>query len=239
MIGTSPLKAADIFPPRSADKSILRGTEIPDTSNQATNWEGPYIGNYIGGAFGAVKGTDLEYPDVIVSNHFKGFTTGIFGGYNQKIGAVIVGGEAEFGFSGSSGGKDYYNSESVNDNFGKLHWSDKQTAVGRLRARLGYAFDDILIFAAAGMTLADHTTSKSLTGSDLGNTSSFTKILTGYNIGVGGEYNFAKNWIVRSEYIYDNFGTRNYMFTRTDAQLDDHKIKTTTHTARAAIAYKF
>ena len=111
--------------------------------------------------------------------------------------------------------------------------------MGRIRARVGYAVDNVLLYAAGGVSFAD--AKLTLSNTTNGFTQSIDKQYTGFNLGVGGEYAFTQNWIARAEYIYDDFGRQTYDFGNPPSKyyFDNRKISWSENTIRAAIEYKF
>ena len=79
-----------------------------------------------------------------------------------------------------------------------------------------------------------------------GETANFT--MTGYTVGGGLEWMFARGWSVFGEYSYMDFGTKNVNFPSTGlvpgfgaagALADTNAIKLTTQTAIVGVNYKF
>ncbi len=67
------------------------------------------------------------------------------------------------------------------------------------RLRLGYAFDNFMIFAAGGFSLAKANVDDGLADDDAW--------LKGFTVGAGIEAKFAENWSARVEYLYINYAT--------------------------------
>ena len=115
----------------------------------------------------------------------------------------------------------------------------KSTYDARIRGRIGYAFGQVMLFAAGGVTFSDE--SMTLTHTTTGQTP-FTvrNDLTGWNVGVGLDYAFTRNWIGRIEYIHDDFGRTTFGFGVPSAgQFTDRTTSVRDDTVRAAIMYKF
>ena len=92
------------------------------------NWTGPYIGANIGYQFGRTTLFNME-P--------SGATGGVQGGYNLQFGQIVVGGEVDFQVSGAE------------DTFAPYKFSNPW--FGTARARLGYAMNNILVYATGGL----------------------------------------------------------------------------------------
>ncbi len=92
------------------------------------NWTGPYIGANIGYQIGKTSLFSLE-P--------SGLAGGVQGGYNWQFGQIVVGGEADFQVSGAE------------ETFAAYKFSNPW--FGTARARLGFAVNNILAYATAGL----------------------------------------------------------------------------------------
>jgi outer membrane immunogenic protein len=201
------------------------------------NWSGLYVGAYAGGSFGTVNWDDIPFPSFTNGNSFSttGFTAGGLAGYNYQIGALVIGAEGEYGYDGRNGGASY-NSTFVPP---LRHEQFAGTYMGRIRARAGFAVNNILLFVAGGVSFAD----AKLTFSNPANgfTQSVDTAYTGFNLGVGGEYAFTQNWIARIEYIYDGFGKQvyNYGNPPNPNHFDNRNVSWSENTIRASVAYKF
>ncbi|MFZ0494769.1 MAG: outer membrane protein [Methylocella sp.] len=83
-----------------------------------------------------------------------------------------------------------------------------QTPVqGSIRARLGVAFDRVLVYATGGAAFADFTNFYNTL--PLGGLDQITSTRSGWTVGGGLEYAVTNNWSVRAEYRYSDFGSRN------------------------------
>jgi outer membrane immunogenic protein len=76
--------------------------------------------------------------------------------------------------------------------------------LGLSRAKVGYAFDSILVFAAAGLatTRFEYAINDYDVGGGLGALIDEDSFAFGFTVGVGVEAKFAENWSARIEYIY-------------------------------------
>jgi outer membrane immunogenic protein len=97
---------------------------------------------------------------------------------------------------------------------------------------LGYAADHWLFFIAGGLAIADfdfHEGAITTTIPQRGGT------YVGWSIGGGVEYAFTRNLVGRVEYLYDDFGHKNYI----GADGDPYRVSLTGQTLRGALAWKF
>lgn len=173
-------------------------------------WTGFYLGAYAGGHFGGTNNIGG-----VVDLKKSGFVAGGLAGFNWQFNQIVLGGEGEAGYA------DY------NKTFGPI--STKTDVSGRIRGRLGYALGPIgfgqaaMIYAAGGASFLPIRFTVGGAG--------LTLDRTGFNVGAGVEVAVTPNWIVRAEYIYDDYGTKNLGGLL--------PVKTTDNTVRGAIEYKF
>lgn len=203
------------------------------------DWSGFYVGGYAGGSFGTASFRDLSFPAFTGVGDLSptSFTGGVINGYNFQFNSFVAGAEIEFGYDGRNASGSYQVAPGLR---GSRNDSIDGDYVGRLRARAGYAFDNMLVFAAGGLSIGD--LEAKFVNPNNGYNQSIAQNLIGFNVGAGAEYAFARNWIARVEYIYDDFGSRGYSFNITPPNgglFDSQKIRLTENTVRAALEYKF
>lgn len=202
----------------------------------AFSWTGFYLGGYVGGSFGSNRFTLLApngRPIVNNSVNPGGLTFGGLLGFNYQIDQVVIGGEGEFGFDNSRATGPTQNTA------GALRFNrSEEPFVGRVRGRVGFAFDKFLFYGAGGASFADNKVTAINPNS--GVTQPLTLGLFGFNIGGGVEYSLTPNWIARVEYVYDEFGRKNYDFINVGPTFFNSRLSVLTkNTVRAAISYKF
>ena len=83
----------------------------------------------------------------------------------------------------------------------------KATVQGSIRARLGIAWDRVLVYGTGGAVFADFTNFYNTL--PLGGIDQITSTRSGWTVGGGLEYAFTNNWSLRAEYRYSDFGHRN------------------------------
>lgn len=196
------------------------------------NWSGAYIGAQIGHAWG-----DAPYTDEF-DNRIDYDPTGVFGGlyagYNYQLqNNLVLGIDGDINFSGidrrttlTFGGDTDPDPQHVA--------SSKITMTGALRGRLGYAMDRFLPYVAGGVSVAKFKFDLDHDGSgdwDFQEKHTYT----GWNVGLGLDYAATDNIIVRAEYRYTDFGSK---------QLDSDwgnvsHVGLATHDIRLGAAYKF
>jgi outer membrane immunogenic protein len=169
--------AADLITPEPVAPEVI--DEAPISS-----WDGAYIGALGGAAW--LKG-DYDFGTSSASRNKTGGLLGAFAGYNYQLGNnVVLGVDGDFSYN--------WNEASVRGNDVGTDWS------GSARARVGYAFDDALIYGAAGWTASRGYIDPATSGKK-------TKTLNGYTLGAGVDYKVTQNIFARAEYRFNDFGT--------------------------------
>ena len=251
-----------------AASSLAAQAQTPASGVAAYNWTGPYIGLNAGYAWGhsdvatSTQFSPVGYfatssvPSIADSGHGSlspsGFAGGLQGGYNWQIGHVVLGFEGDFEYfplddSRTVGPVTYPccapTAYSITQ---KVETDWLFTA----RPRLGWALDNWLFYITGGMAVTNVETSFRFTdtfatahasGSD-----SETKV--GWILGGGVEFGLARNWSVRGEYSYADFGSVSFnthnltAFTPAiafPANEFKHSANLHTHIARAAVNFRF
>ncbi|HXZ15829.1 MAG TPA: outer membrane beta-barrel protein, partial [Roseiarcus sp.] len=94
---------------------------------------------------------------------------------------------------------------------GTLTTAVKSNLQGSIRARAGYAWGRLLPFVTGGVALAGFTQQSYLSGEDalgLFNANSSRSMLrVGWTLGAGAEWAMTRNWAIRGEYRYTDFGS--------------------------------
>lgn len=179
----------------------------------AYDWSGLYLGvhaGYLSGEAGVVEG------DII--GDINGGVAGLYAGYNVQMDNIVLGVEGDFGIAAVSGtgtvvpppGDEY-----IYD----LNWN------GHLRARGGFAADQFLVYVAGGLAFANHTLSEGAWSN--------TQTHVGWTLGVGAELAVTDTVAVRAEYLYDDYGSADYMLE------DPYTAVLKGHTVRLGLSVSF
>ncbi|MGP9812373.1 outer membrane protein [Rhodopseudomonas sp. NSM] len=171
---------------QAADMGYYR-SQTPYTVNQPLNafsWAGPYLGGNLGYAFGNVT-NNITNP--------SGFSGGVQGGYNWQSGNIVFGLEGDIQFS------------TAEDTFAPYKFSNPW--FGTARGRVGYAMNDILLYATGGLAFGQ------LKGEYLLSSESHTS--AGWTVGAGAEFAFAPKLSAKVEYLYGSLSTDNFFITGT------------------------
>jgi len=157
----------------------------PYTVNQplnASSWAGPYLGANLGYAWGSVENSATK-PD------------GVFGGaqagYNWQNGQFVFGLEGDIQAS------------AADDTFAP--WKFSNPWFGTVRGRLGYAFNNVLVYGTGGLAFGE------LRAETFGLSESHTN--AGWTLGVGAEFGIYQNWTAKVEYLYVDLSSSNFSIT--------------------------
>ena len=158
------------------------------------NWSGLYAGVNAGYEWGHVTGSSLD-P--------SGIAGGGQVGYNWQSGQFVFGGETDIQASGAD------------DTFAP--WKFSNPWFGTLRARAGYAMNNILVYGTLGVAYGD--LHGQIPGLDE------TKTEFGWAGGLGMEVGFAPNWSAKVEYLYMDLGDRAFSITGMDNGLQSSILR--------------
>ncbi|MGB8400877.1 outer membrane protein [Bradyrhizobium sp.] len=181
------------------------------------NWTGCYLGGHLGGGFAHKNITD---PVQLVQDSFQGLgsTAGITTVSPSPTGVVIggqIGCDYQFasswvvGVEGAASGSTMKGSRTVGLPLGNPDTASvraKTDFLTGVTARLGYAFDNVLLYAKGGAALAGDR--YDVTGSFAGTPFGFVGLENriGWTAGGGVEWAFSRNWSASIEYDYYQFG---------------------------------
>lgn len=190
----------------AADLIIEEPIMSPGVVDVGGNWEGVYLGAFIGGASGTFDDvTDGDVFDTDDSMGLSGWLVGVNAGANFYITDGIVGGiVGDIAWSDISGGYD--------DDFYtySINWQ------GSLRAKLGFDAGAFMPYLTGGLAFANGT----LDG-DAIDASSETSI--GWTVGAGVEIAATEDLSIDVLYRYSDFGDKSYGGSP-DMSLDTHAV---------------
>jgi outer membrane immunogenic protein len=165
------------------------------------SWMGPYIGANFGYEWGSLSHSGAK-P--------SGIAGGFQGGYNWQAGQFVLGGEADFQLSDS------------NDVFANYKFSNPW--FGTLRARAGFAMNNILFYGTLGLAYGRGHVDIGSVGED--------NFHVGWAAGAGLEVGLSQNWSAKAEYLYIDLGSESYGLTGTSNAL-------TSNLVRLGVNYRF
>jgi outer membrane immunogenic protein len=146
------------------------------------NWGGIYAGGNVGYAWGDITNSGADPYGVL---------GGVQAGYNWQSGGFVFGGETDIQAS------------DAHDTFAT--WKFSNPWFGTVRARGGYAFDNVLLYGTLGFAYGE------ITAESGGLNESKTHV--GWTGGLGVEVGFAPNWSAKVEYLYMDLSNSNYTLT--------------------------
>jgi outer membrane immunogenic protein len=144
------------------------------------SWIGPYLGFNLGYQWGSASNSDARPA---------GLMGGIQGGYNWQIGQFVFGAETDLQIS------------DADDTFAA--WKFSNPWFGTLRARGGYAMNNVLLYATFGLAYGGGSI---VTG---GIKESNTHV--GWAGGGGMEVGLTPNWSAKAEYLFVDLSNQRYV----------------------------
>ena len=211
---------AGVGPTRSADYSISRSTLAPVPF---LNWTGFYVGGHLG--YGRGHAND-SFADPVTAGSNKALGS-LFGGlqlgYNHVLkSGILLGIESDLSFPNFLSADDVVRSRITPQGI----LSEKIDYVGRLRGRIGYAFDNWLIYGTGGVAWSQ---ARFIETSDLtGDEDKALRMRGGWVLGAGVGVAIAPDWSARLEYLYDNFGKAAVTMpsgARSESTFDTHTLR--------------
>jgi outer membrane immunogenic protein len=219
VVGTKSALAADM-PVKAA---------APAAAKLPYDWSGLYLGAHIGYMWGRTR---VEDDGVVTEPNAptNGTVGGVMLGYNWQTGPVVFGVEGDFGWTNAHGtglAVIITTTTTQAPNTYDVNWTS------RARGRVGYAFNNWLFFIAGGLAVADFdfhegaitTTTTTVVGAKY----------TGWSLGGGAELAITRNLVGRVEYLYDDFGHKDYV----GVTGDPYRVSFRGQTVRGALAWKF
>jgi len=163
---------------------------------RGTFWQGPYVGANLGYQWGSVNG---------IANDPSGVMGGVQAGYNWQFGSFVLGGETDIQLS------------DADDRF--AGWKFSNPWFGTLRARAGYAMNNILLYGTVGLAYGTLRAQNLATGIEESRTS------IGWAAGGGLEVALTSNWSARAEYLYVDLDDRSYALTGASHGIESNVLR--------------
>jgi len=195
----------------------------------AFNWTGVYVGVYGGYGFGTLQNSGLLGQDISLSGGMAGGTIG----YNyQPVGSAFV-----FGVEADGGWADISAKDSFSAGGVTVTEQTKIQATASARARIGAAFDRLLVYATGGGGWVRNKLTFGVSAPAFGITGSVsdTQNHMGYVVGAGFELPFVPNWSFKAEYLYWGMGSENYFQSTVNLASGDVNF----HTVKLGVNYRF
>lgn len=229
LLGTAALAALAVATPAgAADMGMRMPVKAPPAIAQVWTWTGFYIGGNAGYGWGRSR-WDLQPTGLSEGSHDpNGGTVGGQIGYNWQFGGNwVVGLEAQGNWADFTGSNtSIVASPAVN----RTHID----AFGLFTGKLGYAFNNVLVYATGGAAVQSVDYRWSLLGLTRG-TADETR--WGATVGAGIEYAFAPNWSVGAQYNHMFMGRDDVTFGPAPNATDRIRLDNDVVTGR--INYRF
>jgi len=152
----------------------------------------------------------------------------VLAGYNWQTGPWVFGLEGDIGWTNAHGTGEQGPPPALTvlPNTYDVNWT------GHVRGRFGYAIDNWLFFIAGGFAVADFDFHE---GGTVSTIPTVEATYNGWSIGGGIELAILRNLIGRIEYLYDDFGHKDYI----GSTGDPYRVHFRGQTLRGALAWKF
>jgi high affinity Mn2+ porin len=189
----------------------------------AFDWSGFYVGGHLGYSRGHAD-VDVTAPGLTGFNKPLGsMFAGVQAGYNHFLASgLMLGAEGDLTFPNFLNADDtaWSRTTAQGDLFERIDY------IGRVRGRIGYAFNPFLLYATGGFAWSQ---ARFVEIADLSGFEDKTlRIRTGFTVGAGVEVPIAPDWSARLEYLYDNFGRTSFTLptgARGDTAFDLHTVR--------------
>jgi outer membrane immunogenic protein len=182
----------------------------------AYNWNGFYVGGNVGWGWADHNSDSFtDAGDFVAST--SSTRSGVLGGgqigYNWMATENIL-----LGIEGDLSGADIKGTTTTTTATGTATSSGKDDWFGTVRGRVGYAFNNWLVYGTGGAAWMHDQDTRTVIASLRdpllnGQASSVSSILTGWTAGGGVEVGITPNWTVKAEYLHMDFGSYTYHYT--------------------------
>jgi outer membrane immunogenic protein len=211
--------AAAMVPAAAADLSV---EPIYRPAVVVFRWTGVYIGGHVGGGTGYSQEQALDftfggprYVPLPASMTPHGWLAGGTLGANYQVDSWVIGFEGQASWTNLNGSTDcpMQTVPALASPVGAASCSIKLDSMGTVAARLGWAFDRLLIYGKGGAAWTNNSWQVLLltTGPQLLFTTN--ELRWGWMAGIGVEYAFGENWSAKIEYNHMDLGTDSLRFT--------------------------
>ena len=138
-------------------------------------WAGLYLGGHVGSTFDDT----VSINDVVIAENDEALLLGVHAGYNWQRGSLVYGLELDLG--------------DIDDEF-QLNGAAFTSYLATVRARLGYAFGNTLLYGTGGLAIVG-------IDEDSDPNDAFDDSL-GFVVGAGLDHKFTSHWSLGAEGLY-------------------------------------
>jgi opacity protein-like surface antigen len=205
---------------RSAD---IAGAPLAPTPY---NWSGFFVGVSEPGALWGETKWSFTNGFGSTANNYSGLLAGGGGGYNYQMGALVIGGQAEWDWTNARGGESFSGGTSFSCPLNtvvlnvppftalrslSVSCATRVNSIFTATARLGYALDRLLVYGQGGLAVGNVAASSvSNSFSPGGTLASDSKTAVGWTLGAGFEFGLTQNISAKAEYLYFDLGSDTY-----------------------------
>ncbi|WP_155955215.1 TonB-dependent receptor domain-containing protein [Rhodomicrobium udaipurense] len=200
-------------------------------------WTGFYLGAHLGYGYGTTKGTTTAADGTVTTNatqesadqDLANILGGAQVGYNYQFGnGIVLGVEADFSRTPMADYREVISTEAEILTTRKMLQSRTDYTfdwLSTLRARAGYAFDNLFVYGTGGVAFLKETEERMQYRSNIASSSypagyytetffseKADNVRTGFTVGAGAEYAFSRNWSLKGEYLFADFGAEDFIF---------------------------
>lgn len=213
--------------------TTARAADIIPEPVAMTDWSGFYVGGHLGYGWANMSGCyDCDDESSVLDAEeldFEGIVGGIHAGYNWQMDNIVFGIEGDVSFTDMDDSADAPASTEAQ--------SAEIDLLASVRARLGVAFDDALLYATGGIAIPDaNWEATGLGGGDDGDVN-FGDI--GGVVGGGLEYAATDSIRLRAEGLYYFFNEKESVEDFTGAQPDEEIELEDVFVVRGGVSFYF
>jgi outer membrane immunogenic protein len=202
------------------------------------NWTGFYVGGNIGGVRAENKSQEVgeliwfdPAPGTVYGASATGVIGGVHAGYNWQFQQFVFGVEGDISAASANA-----NTTRLTGFGSTMVQTASLTGLATLRGRAGFAVDRALLYLTAGVATGKvHDRVVDPINDVIWDTGGWR---TGWTAGGGFEYAVAKNWTVKAEALYVDFGSSDALMNDTNTAYR-FRFKDTATVARAGFNFKF
>ncbi len=196
-----------------------------DASSQGYDWTGFYVGineGWVGGTSAAMTETNFSPTGYFAASsvpaikqagdqqfNSRTFISGGQAGYNWQSGSLVLGGEMDLNYMHVTGGD---SSTAVYPCCAPTNFTIQSSMhtdwLFTLRPRIGYASNNWLLYATGGLAVTKLNADFLFTDTfaTAHEEQGFSETVYGWTAGCGVEMGLARNWSLKAEYLYADFG---------------------------------